>query len=206
VEEGNGYDNSECPHCDASCFALRYPLMEVRDFRIVCDAHPLTVGHTLIIPKEHLPCVGAFGCTLFPLFLEVYGLVTSFLRSEFGAYATFEHGVLGQTVHHAHVHLLPFAGSVGEIVPEHATLRTISSMSDLRTIYAKEGGYMLVQINSVTYTVAQDMARPGHRTRGDWRKANNNARLRRCFQRDVHELLAAWKRHCGGDTCMGKLG
>lgn len=209
MESRNVYDESECLHCDTDSFALRYPLMEVADFRIVCDAHPLAQGHILVIPKLHLSSVGAFGCTLFSAFMKVFHLVTSFLCSEYGSYAAFEHGVVGQTVNHAHVHLLPFAGGVAEIVPEQQMLRRVSSMSDLRTIYAKEGGYMFLQIESAKYIVAQDLASPGffreqfahalgNPGRGDWRKAHIDPRLRRYFQQDIHELQTAWKKHFRG--------
>lgn len=217
MESRNGYDERKCLHCDTDSFALRYPLMEVADFRIVCDTHPLARGHTLIIPKLHLPCVGAFGCTLFSAFMEVYHLVTSFLCSEYSGFAAFEHGVVGQIVHHAHVHLLPFTGGVAEIVPEQQMLRRISSVSDLQTIYAKEGGYMFLQIESAMYVVAQDLASPGffrerfadalgNPGRGDWRKAHTSPRLMRYFQQDVHELQTAWKKHFRGrGSCTRNL-
>lgn len=99
-----------CPHCDPASQAFLDALEETANFRVVCDHHPLVEGHILIIPKQHLSSAGEYPGPVFQEFLSLYGKTSEFIRQNYGTVSGFEHGKIGQTVFHSHVHLLPFDG------------------------------------------------------------------------------------------------
>ena len=100
---------------------LTHPLFADDSFLIVCDVHPLIEGHILIIPKKHISCMGALDKLQFELYEKIYDKVNRFIRKKYGAVGAFEHGITGQTVFHAHTHVLPFARSIDEVIPEKKT-------------------------------------------------------------------------------------
>jgi diadenosine tetraphosphate (Ap4A) HIT family hydrolase len=171
----------ECPHCDTSSSAFRYPLAETAGFHVVCDAHPLTEGHILVIPREHVSCIGAYAAPLFEEFLDVHAQVEAFLASHYGAVATFEHGRYGQTVFHSHLHLLPFSGRPEDVVPEGPEkLTPLDALSDLRAAYERAGGYLYFSLGRNGWLVDLDLAAPrffrdrfaaalGRPERGNWK-------------------------------------
>ena len=74
-----------CPHCDPTSYAFTDLLEETEQFRIVCDYHPLTEGHILIIPKKHLSCVGEYPKELFEEFVDHYECVSVFMKKHYGS-------------------------------------------------------------------------------------------------------------------------
>lgn len=93
--------------CQAKTKLKNEIIYETKNFYLIHDGFPLTEGHLLIIPKKHERC-----------FLEITGyekkeaeeLITkaiNFLKNNYIMPRLFEHGVIAQTVPHAHLHLLP---------------------------------------------------------------------------------------------------
>lgn len=192
----------ECGHFRDG--ALSHPLLEDSDFLVVCDVHPLMEGHILIIPKRHTPCMAALDDEMFGKFRKLYLKAIGFLKREYGSYAAFEHGVTGQTVSHAHFHLLPFKGKIGDIVPEKEALRELAEISELRRLYHQKGKYLFIQLNEKLWCVDTKIGFPrifrdriaaalGHPERGDWKKAEENRKLMKEFAADVRELEAKWR-------------
>ena len=62
----------DCPHCNKDSPALKNLLKETENFRVVCDIHPLTEGHILIISKKHLSCVGDYPENIYQEFISLY--------------------------------------------------------------------------------------------------------------------------------------
>ena len=110
--------HNDCPHCNTTSFALKHPLVESVHFWVVCDVHPLTEGHLLVIPKQHYASIGGCPNNIFQEFIGMYTQASQFVERQYGYVATFEHGNIGQTIYHSHVHILPFKGSILDIVPE----------------------------------------------------------------------------------------
>lgn len=150
----------DCPHCDHTSFALEKPLLVTDTFFIVCDVHPLTEGHILIIPKEHIACAGAFSEKLFAQFLALYQQVSSFVKATYGTASSFEHGVLGQTVFHAHVHVLPYKKKAAAIVPEGVDYLQPLGINQLRETYQKEGKYLFFSIENDSWVVDASLGKP----------------------------------------------
>lgn len=194
---------SSCPHCDPASFALRNVLQETKNFYIVCDVHPLTEGHILIIPKKHLSCIGELPEKLFQEFVRLYDKVAKFLLDNYGSVSSFEHGKIGQTVFHAHVHLLPYDGRLEKIIPENK-FKAIQKLSDLRTVFAQNKEYLFFSIGKNFWVVEPTVAFPGFfrqrfaqalkRTeRGDWRRWRYHGTISRQADIEINNLVERWK-------------
>ncbi|MBU1327134.1 HIT domain-containing protein [Patescibacteria group bacterium] len=195
---------NNCPHCDPNSFALKYPLEKTSKFWIVCDVHPLTEGHILIIPKKHLSCIGEYQENDYSEFLSLFNKYSDFIRKTYGYVSTFEHGKIGQTVFHSHVHLLPFKGSSIEIIPEGLNnLALFSDFSHLKDVFRKEGKYLYFSIGDKKWVVNTGLGSPrffrdrfakaiGNPLRGDWKKMSQNSKLMMEAERDIQDLRDKW--------------
>lgn len=193
-----------CPHCDGRSFALEHPLVTTENFRVVCDGNPLTEGHILIIPKWHISCMGALPPELFDEFANLYKDVTEFLVAQYGSVNSFEHGVIGQTVFHAHMHLLPLRTDIRRIVPEMQHLREISSIGDLSAEYDKENKYLFCSVGTASYLVDTSIGTTrffrdrfakalSHPERGDWKAMRENDAIMDDVRRDIRRLKDKWR-------------
>jgi diadenosine tetraphosphate (Ap4A) HIT family hydrolase len=193
----------ECPHCDPASFALKKVLQETKNFYIVCDVHPLIEGHILIIPKKHLSCIGELPEKLFQEFVRLYDKVAKFLLDNYGLVSSFEHGKIGQTVFHAHMHFLPYDGRPENIIPENK-FRAIQKLSDPRTIFAQNKEYLFFSIGKNLWVVEPTVVSPGffrqrfaqalkRAERGDWRKWRYHKIISRQANIEIKNLADHWK-------------
>ncbi|MEX2053204.1 MAG: hypothetical protein WD898_03195 [Candidatus Paceibacterota bacterium] len=109
---------SECIFCNRKNFEERL-IFENRDFWVIATLGQITDGgYALLIPKGHIPCLGdlatSFQAGQHPMFditkrLVFRAISLEYAQPECGAITTFEHGIVGQTIEHAHLHILPMA-------------------------------------------------------------------------------------------------
>jgi len=103
-----------CPFC---AFAAARVLVENDLALAVYDSFPLSNGHTLIVPRRHVASVFDLSEVEFEALWSMLKLARSRLRA-LHAPAAFNVGIndgneAGQTVDHAHVHLIPrYVGDV----------------------------------------------------------------------------------------------
>jgi len=103
-----------CDFCDKTKFEERL-IAEIDDFYIVASFGQITDGgYTLLIPKEHTPCMAALDVSrtksAVSLAIKIRdALSRKFRFNPFEKYpvTAFEHGIVGQSVKHAHLHFLP---------------------------------------------------------------------------------------------------
>lgn len=199
------YDRG-CLHCNPVDSSLEYRLLETKSFRIVADVHPLTEGHVLIIPKSHLSCVGEFSSTIFNEFESLYKQFSIFLRATYGKISTFEHGKIGQTVFHAHMHLLPYSGSIEKIVPNVTSLYSVNDIKETQKYFHKDGQYLFVSVNDQAWMVDASLGKPrffrdrfaavlGTPERGDWKAMHQNKALMKKASSEIARLVGKWKRY-----------
>lgn len=195
-----------CPHCHLDSNAFNYILEKTKNFYIVCDTNPLTEGHILIIPKEHLSCVGAYSSLLYNEFLILNKTVIRFLLNEYGKVSSFEHGKFGQTVFHSHVHYVPFNGLPSDIVPEgKEKLTRLNDFSELKKLYDKEGGYLFFSIGNHMWSVDKGIAAPrffrdrnaavfDKPERGNWKTMSVNKNIMEQAKKDDLMTQRKWKK------------
>ena len=200
------YIKANCPHCDRSHPAFKFYLQETPNFHIVADENSIVEGHTLLLPKAHLSCIGEYPDEIWSEFIKNYKQIKQFIASEYGPVASFEHGVLGQTVYHSHVHFMPFTGGPEEIVPEGAgPLQKIDSLEQLKDIYKKDGGYLFFSLGDDMWVVDKALAAPrffrdrfakavGRPERGNW-KAMLDSPIKKDSDKEARNFVQNWKTH-----------
>ncbi len=106
----------DCPFCTR--IRARKHLLAVRRTAVaITDAHPLTPGHCLVLPKRHEPDFFELTVDEQGEIMELLWELRELLEAEH-ATRSFNVGVnagaaAGQTIDHAHVHLIPrYAGDV----------------------------------------------------------------------------------------------
>lgn len=100
---------SQCPFCERAMFEERI-IAETNEFFVIATLGQITDGgYTLIFPKRHTRCLSALSYDEMVKFVHLLLECKNVLISEYCASfpAMFEHGIVGQTVEHAHIHLFP---------------------------------------------------------------------------------------------------
>ncbi len=97
-----------CVFCDRPQFAERL-VAEDKNFYVIASLGQITEGgYLLVVPKRHVLCVGemnAEGAAKVGVLAEY---LAGCLGKEYGSEVTlFEHGIVGQSIQHAHLHLVP---------------------------------------------------------------------------------------------------
>jgi diadenosine tetraphosphate (Ap4A) HIT family hydrolase len=107
--------DNDCAFCDRTKFENRL-IAETNDFYLIATLGQITNGgYVLLIPKQHIECVGAFSSGQTGAMVDTSFAVCMALSLEYqdrvssASYpvTAFEHGIVGQTVKHAHLHFLP---------------------------------------------------------------------------------------------------
>lgn len=193
----------DCPHCDHASFALEKPLFVTDTFYVVCDVHPLIEGHILIIPKQHISCAGAFSKQIFTEFLSLYQQVSKFVKETYGSISSFEHGILGQTVFHAHIHILPYVGDFRRIILEGTDHIRQLPVDTLREEYQREGKYLFFSVEKDSWIVDAALGKPrffrdrfaralGVPERGNWKSVHANALLMEQAAKEIASVQSQW--------------
>lgn len=197
----------DCPHCDKDSFALKHLLKETENFRVVCDIHPIIEGHILIIPKEHISCIGEYNSKLLKEFDDLYLEITKFLKLTYGKVSSFEHGVIGQTVFHSHTHLIPYSGKPESIVSEGLKyLIKLDKISDLKEIFKKDRKYLFFSIGKDLWVVDVSIGKPrffrdklaialGRPERGNWKQMRANKSTMELVGLEIKNLKKKWGNH-----------
>ncbi|MDP2668394.1 MAG: HIT domain-containing protein [bacterium] len=97
-----------CVFCDKSQFAERL-CGETKDFWIIATLGQITDGgYLLLVPKRHVECVGAMMSEEAGEMEILIYRTTGVLYKEYKHRpVAFEHGIVGQTIKHAHIHMIP---------------------------------------------------------------------------------------------------
>lgn len=128
-----------CVFCDFSKIASN-TIASVRGFNITATLGQITDGgYLLIMPMEHIACLGDFSEEKMAWLKKIVGQVGQAMGEEYGEGLTiFEHGIVGQTIPHAHLHLLPASIDMTERIlndfPE-TKIEIVTGLYNLRRRY-----------------------------------------------------------------------
>ncbi len=185
-------------------FAPEHKLLETKNFSIVADDNPLVEGHILIIPKENLSCVGEFSEELLAEYTQLYNQMGDFVKNTYGSVATFEHGKIGQTIYHAHVHLLPYEGNVKAVIPEGENhLTKIHAIQNVQNAYKQDGQYLFLSIGDDKWLVDPNLGYPlffrdrfatalGMEGQGDWQKMKDDPIMKQTNRLRIQNVEKKW--------------
>jgi diadenosine tetraphosphate (Ap4A) HIT family hydrolase len=122
----------------------------------MADKFPVCPGHTLIISKEHLRCYAAATEETVRELEATAASVRSFLAAAYGKpLLIWENGVSGQSVFHAHLHLMPLP--IDAIPPEleaHPDVAPVESWGAVRAHYDRHGHYRYLELAGQRWLVA----------------------------------------------------
>jgi len=127
-----------CPFCDFSKIKKR-TIATVDGFHIVASLGQITDGgYLLIIPQYHTPCLGNLDKNqTFKLNSLSYHL-SAILEEEYQEpVIIFEHGIVGQTIPHAQLHILPAKINIKSQVERNFPGSKIEAIKDFLALQKK---------------------------------------------------------------------
>lgn len=136
--------DNNCVFCDRTKLEKRL-IAENKDWYIVATLGQITDGgYVLIIPKRHALCVGAMKEQEIVEVDRALHIASYSIRREYGIRPIIlEHGIVGQTIQHAHLHLLPakirLCGRIYKDFPN-SQICFLDSINLLRCNYNMTGG------------------------------------------------------------------
>lgn len=139
----------ECVFCNRNNFSENL-IAECGGSSITASLGQITNGgYLLIIPNRHVACLGALRKKEIRPFAEVTYQALMALSSEynrelarigFWSFTVFEHGIVGQTIKHAHLHILPISINLTERIRcdfPSSKFEKIERFRDLQRKYSK---------------------------------------------------------------------
>lgn len=187
-------------------------LFETPSLSVMPDKYPMLTGHTLIISKAHRRCYGAAPLDLLTELDDVAARVRRFIGDAYGTPAlTWENGVVGQTVFHAHLHLIPCRiHSLPEDVKRHPDVVEIDGWENVRRHFARHGHYRYVELGGERWIVGGfspviNMVRRimAEATGLEWGPRGWSKTTTPDDVLDVHRRWAEWKASQAGESTVG---
>lgn len=125
-------------------------------FAVYVARYPTTTGHLMIVPRDHIATMAQVPRARRDELEQLTAMVRQFQRDTYGLEAVArEQGSpdLRQTVHHAHLHLIPIPAVTGAIdIP---TGRRVSGWAGVSLFHRIHGGYHYLAVNGERW-VASD--------------------------------------------------
>jgi len=175
-------------------------LFETAALYAMPDKFPLCPGHLLLISKAHLPCYGAADAATARELDAAVARAEAFLAACYpvgGSLFLWENGVAGQTVPHAHLHLLPLPfGGTPPLLDREADAVRITGWAAVRARFVQQGAYRYVAYAGGRWLLPGQSAAVGRlqervaratglrRAPDDW--------IRTTTPEDVHEVGRRW--------------
>jgi diadenosine tetraphosphate (Ap4A) HIT family hydrolase len=125
---------SNCPFCDRRQFEERL-IAEVDGFYIIATLGQITDGgYVLLFPKEHVSCEGDYSEKQIHKANVALTCIEEFLFKEYkpASLTRFEHGIVGQTVKHAHLHVLPVGLDLMPRIKKDFPMSPLDSFADVK--------------------------------------------------------------------------
>lgn len=130
---------TDCIFCDAGKLKPR-TITTFPDVRVVATLGQITEGgYLLLIPTTHSSCLGDLNKGQITSFDRITQKSIELLKLEYpGPVTIFEHGIVGQTIKHAHLHLLPAGLDLTEKVVSdfpNSKIEIINDLTQLQALY-----------------------------------------------------------------------
>lgn len=180
--------DKNCVFCDRTKLGEERIIAEDGNYYVVATLGQITDGgYALIIPKQHVSCVGAMSSDDISDTETLMLTVKDAIEIEYGIRPiVFEHGIVGQTIQHAHLHLLPARIRMCDRIYKdfpNSQICFLDSLKLLRWNYKFTGGkkYLLWSTPEGMIKVVMDPQAPpqylrliaaeltGHPEYGNWR-------------------------------------
>ena len=119
-------------------------LKSSNEFLIIADPYPILRGHILVIPRIHVRALGDLTAEhLFEL-EDLIENINKFYNNIYEYTIFCETGFQGQSIYHAHLHVLPGEHALSPIFSQYCGYKTkLKRYSDVIDFYKKYGSYLL---------------------------------------------------------------
>jgi diadenosine tetraphosphate (Ap4A) HIT family hydrolase len=168
------------------------------DFFAMADFAPQAAAHVLIIPRQHLACLAVMPASMDEEFGALKQRFGDFVLEAYGELTYWENGVFGQSVPHAHQHVMSVSFDTTLYADAGPAFET---PADLRALYdASPGHYFTVEHAGVSRYLPPDLEihrsllRYGRETMGGLRLLTPQQR-REAAQPYLDTLLKRWQRY-----------
>ena len=154
-----------CVFCDPSKLKPR-TIAKLPGVSVVATLGQITEGgYLLLIPTTHAPCLGSLDKEQIASFDRIVKRSISLLKLEYLEPVTiFEHGIVGQTIKHAHLHLLPTAVDFTEKVASDfpsSKIEVVDNFTQLQAMYQiRQEPYLLWSTFNEKYLVCWNPPAP----------------------------------------------
>lgn len=188
--------SARCPFCDRGALQERL-ILESSGFAVIPTKGQILEGYTLIVPKRHTICFGDFSEQEMD---EAAMLMERVRNATIRAYGQapifFEHGIVGQSVKHAHMHSVPTDVDLFDrIVADFPDYEKVASLTAMQAVFQREGPYLYYENAKGERYVFHIFKWPqylrlvladavGHPERGNWREMDP--------QLDAAMMLSTW--------------
>jgi histidine triad (HIT) family protein len=186
-----------CPFCNLDA-AANLILHEGDDFFVMADFAPQAEAHILIIPRPHLSCFAVMPASMDQEFSSLKQRFGDFVLKTYGELTYWENGVFGQSVPHAHQHVMSVSFDTALYEDDGVPFETPAG---LRALYnAEPGHYFTVEHAGVSRYLPPDveihrrLLRYGRETMGRLRLLTPQQR-REAAQPYLETLLARWQEY-----------
>lgn len=156
---------SDCIFCNPDKLKTR-TIFTFPGVRVVATLGQITDGgYLLLIPTTHSSCLGAFDKEQIISFDRIVKKSVALLKLEYpGPVTIFEHGIVGQTINHAHLHLLPARLDLAVVITNDfpdSKFEIIENLSQLQTLYQiRQEPYLLWSTLNHKYMVCWNPPAP----------------------------------------------
>jgi diadenosine tetraphosphate (Ap4A) HIT family hydrolase len=122
---------------------------------LIPDLYPLVPGHLLVITKDHHRCFGAAGPEVLAELPDVVAEAAAFVNAAYGVEPVlWENGVTGQTVFHAHLHLIPLdVGDLLDDLVEDPASVEIDGWDEVAQRFEEAGDYHYIRVQGRSWLV-----------------------------------------------------
>lgn len=141
-----------CAFCDRGALESQI-IIETKNFFVMPTLGQIVEGYSLIIPKKHVLCYGLLSDKMLDEYLELKERVDKATTAAYQKPMYFEHGIVGQTLPHAHIHCVP---TDRDLLPalmlrnySIKAKRRIDSEKDLRQVVRDFGPYYFYDYNGI---------------------------------------------------------
>lgn len=135
-----------CVFCDTKKLE-REIIYESKNFYVIPTIGQISDGgHVLIVSKDHLPALGAMNRKHLNEFSELKFKVQEAIHEEYEKTIVFEHGIVGQSVPHAHLQILPSSTDLlSTLHKKYPFYKKLDSIDELCDTYEKRRLYLFYE-------------------------------------------------------------
>lgn len=195
-----------CPFCDRKTLESQEIITETKNFVVVPTLGQIVEGYSLIIPKKHVLCYGLLSEKMFDEYIELKDKLDKAVTSAYQKPMYFEHGIVGQSVPHAHMHCAPADRDLLQMLMLRnysiKEKRVILSEKELRKFVHEFGPYYYYEFNGLKMAFDVDSYEAPLRAAlatalgmpelADWRNVNRQAD-EKSMKKTIEKLKEALK-------------